>query len=174
MPSSVPKIRYWSKKGILVLKHNQYFEEFEVSRWANRLWPLVSGWIQEVAQLIFSGQPSKTLEKQAPIWKAKQWEVRRTKALGSNKLESVPLTRTLGVGGSPLIAGFCKRDKTLNVAQHKSWIFILENWSTWMLLFLQVLALNGMKHASGKSPETKFELCLLYSWKLRLLKKKNK
>lgn len=34
------------------------------------LWalPLVSGWIHDVAQLIFSGHPSNTLEKQAPIW----------------------------------------------------------------------------------------------------------
>lgn len=34
--------------------------------------PLVSGWIHDVAQLIFSGQPSNTLEKQAPIWNEKQ------------------------------------------------------------------------------------------------------
>lgn len=36
--------------------------------------PLVSGWIQDVAQLIFSGQPSNTLEKQAPIWNKQQQE----------------------------------------------------------------------------------------------------
>ncbi len=35
--------------------------------------PLVSGWIHDVAQLIFSGQPSNTLEKQAPIWNEKQY-----------------------------------------------------------------------------------------------------
>lgn len=29
--------------------------------------PLVSGCIHDVAQLIFKGQPSKTLEKHAPI-----------------------------------------------------------------------------------------------------------
>ena len=29
--------------------------------------PFVSGCIQDVAQLIFKGQPSKTLEKHAPI-----------------------------------------------------------------------------------------------------------
>ena len=40
-------------------------------------WFLVSGWTQLAVQLIFSGQPLKTLEKQAPMW-------------------------TFGVGGSPL------------------------------------------------------------------------
>lgn len=34
---------------------------------SSEILPFVSGCIQDVAQLIFKGQPSKTLEKQAPI-----------------------------------------------------------------------------------------------------------
>lgn len=130
--------------------------------------PLVSGWIHDVAQLIFSGQPSNTLEKQAPIWNEKQhgsetgslWLSEALKCQpGFNELElelswaetttkqkalwtpniyrmyssssdkslitvsmkpgqqgrvktvrdnaDDSLTSTLGVGGRPLIAGFC-------------------------------------------------------------------
>ena len=53
-------------------------------------WFLVSGWTQLAVQLIFSGHPLNTFEKQAPMW-------------------------TLGVGGSPLevalggeVALFCE------------------------------------------------------------------
>lgn len=47
-----------------------------------RLLPLVSGWIHDVAQVIFSGQPSNTLEKQAPIWKRTERSARSCLAAG--------------------------------------------------------------------------------------------
>lgn len=44
--------------------------------------PLVSGFIQDVAQWIFKGQPLNTFEKHAPIWK------RRTHQHGGDKQQS--------------------------------------------------------------------------------------
>lgn len=46
----------------------------------NKCWSRVSGWIHEAVQLMVSGQPLNTLEKQAPMW-------------------------TLGVGGRPFATG---------------------------------------------------------------------
>lgn len=80
---------FCAKDDVLIWKINRkglfpsHFGRFQMQTWNNFIncflsqpitkhniiSPLVSGCIHEVAQLIFKGQPSKTLEKQAPIWK---------------------------------------------------------------------------------------------------------
>lgn len=145
MPSSVPKMRYWSRR---TEQTNQLAADLKKSRcFSVSAWPLscvavplVSGWIHDVAQLIFRGQPSNTLEKQAPIWNERQLSYRQPVGMELGRklcLQNVQLhvrqsfndsvyerrpagksednaddspTSTLGVGGRPLIAGFWGRE----------------------------------------------------------------
>lgn len=96
MPSSVPKIRYWSIRKIII-KSSIGFNKMClfivcvcVPCLLNKAVPLVSGWIHDVAQLIFSGQPSNTLEKQAPIWNEKATRLRTGSLWLSEALKCQP------------------------------------------------------------------------------------